>query len=227
MILCTWPSRFYSPRTQLKLASYPGLFPIFNVARWKTGRPGRCGDVIGCSLGRGLESPPTRPRNETRGCISAHSPTQRNTWLHLTISCWYHWRVPASKKRQLVRALGLCVDAMTNNTVWTRKDRHSLDYWTSNTVHAVPGTVYHACRRSKRTASTLPRWSIVRSHAFNVLQCCTCTSRTGMRMGEWAEILNRVPNRIRLHHQIDQAFPFFSVQHWKNWEKPGYEASRS
>ena len=34
-----------------------------------------------------------------------------------------------------------------------------------------------------------------------------------LRMGEWAEICNRVPNRIRLHHQIDQAFPFFSVQY--------------
>ena len=31
-------------------------------------------------------------------------------------------------------------------------------------------------------------------------------------VGEWAEIRNRVPNRVRLHHQIDQAFPIFRVK---------------
>ena len=45
-------------------------------------------------------------------------------------------------------------------------------------------------------------------------------------MGGWAEIRNRVPNRVRLHHQIDQAFPHdFSRETLKNTGRPGYEAS--
>ena len=31
-------------------------------------------------------------------------------------------------------------------------------------------------------------------------------------VGEWAGMRNRVSNRVRLHHQIDQAFPIFRVQ---------------
>ena len=46
----------------ISLASYPGLTQFFNVARSETGRPGRSGDVIGHYFGRGLESPPIRPR---------------------------------------------------------------------------------------------------------------------------------------------------------------------
>ena len=79
-----------------------------------------------------------------------------------------------SKKRQLLRALGLCVDAMTNKTVVYRtfgRERIAIAWTTgqrsiSKTVHTVPGTVHHACRRSKHRASRLPRRSIVRSHAF-------------------------------------------------------------
>ena len=40
-------------------------------------------------------------------------------------------------------------------------------------------------------------------------------------VGGWAEIHNHVPNRIRLHHQIDQAFPKFSRIRWKTWEGLG------
>ena len=36
-------------------------------ARRKRRGPGRSGDVIGCGLGRGCDSPPTRPRNLPRG----------------------------------------------------------------------------------------------------------------------------------------------------------------
>ena len=35
------------------------------------GRPGRSGDVIRHSFGRGLESPPSRPRNKTSGMAVA------------------------------------------------------------------------------------------------------------------------------------------------------------
>ncbi len=34
-------------------------------------------------------------------------------------------------------------------------------------------------------------------------------------VGEWAEMCNRIPNRARLHHEINQAFHLFYVQHWK------------
>ena len=49
------------------LASYPGLPMFFNVAREKSGRPGRSGDVIGRGLGRGYVYP-------------AYSPTPFTTW---------------------------------------------------------------------------------------------------------------------------------------------------
>ena len=42
---------------------------------------------------------------------------------------------------------------------------------------------------------------------------------------EWGENRNRVPNRVRLHHQIDQALSFFCVcATLKNREWPGNEA---
>ena len=50
-----------------RLASYPGPPMFFNVAREKSGRPGRSGDVIGRSLGRGYIYP-------------AYSPTPFTTW---------------------------------------------------------------------------------------------------------------------------------------------------
>ena len=40
-------------------------------------------------------------------------------------------------------------------------------------------------------------------------------------MGEWAEICNRSSNRIRLHHQIDQAFLIFLAYVEKKWEGLG------
>jgi hypothetical protein len=35
-------------------------------------------------------------------------------------------------------------------------------------------------------------------------------------MGEWVEMHNHVPNRVRLHHQIDQAFLLFLRATLKN-----------
>ena len=44
-------------------------------------------------------------------------------------------------------------------------------------------------------------------------------------VGEWAENRSRVPNCVRLHHQIDQALSFFCVRATlKNREWPGDEA---
>ena len=44
--------------------------------------------------------------------------------------------------------------------------------------------------------------------------------------GEWAKNRNHVPNRVLLHHQIDQALSFFCVRATlKNREWPGDEAS--
>ena len=62
----------------------------------------------------------------------------------------------------------------------------------------------------------------VRAHAYMTADItCKC-------VGEWAEILNRVQNSVRLHHQIDQAFPFSACNIEKlgeAWVRPGYEAS--
>ena len=45
-----------------------------------------------------------------------------------------------------------------------------------------------------------------------ILLCWLASVRAEDCVGEWAEIRNRVPNRVRLHHQIDQAFPIFRVK---------------
>ena len=45
----------------------PRPHPVFQCCTRGPRAPGRSGDVIGHCFGRGLESPPTRPRNETHG----------------------------------------------------------------------------------------------------------------------------------------------------------------